>query len=85
MCLRYHLRAFCVKLSCKKLKCQRNGLRKICHKQGRERTLELLTNTKVNSLKKKWHELLSKCLSFFRMFFMEPRCKETKNTKLTAL
>ena len=24
---------------------------------------------KVDSLKKKWHELLSKCLSFFRMFF----------------
>ena len=24
---------------------------------------------KVDSLKKKWHELLSKCLSFFRMLF----------------
>ena len=25
---------------------------------------------KVDSLKKKWHELLSKCLSFFRLFFL---------------
>ena len=24
----------------------------------------------VDSLKKKWHELLSKCLAFFRMFFL---------------
>ena len=39
---------------------------------------------KVDYMKKKWHELLSKCLSFFRMFFLL-RWKETKKTKLTTL
>ena len=40
---------------------------------------------KVDSLKKKCHELLSKCFFFFLMFFFLRRWKETKNTKLTAL
>jgi hypothetical protein len=39
---------------------------------------------KVDSLKKKWHELLSKYLYFFRMFFL-PRWKETKNTNLDCI
>jgi hypothetical protein len=37
---------------------------------------------KVESLKKEWHELLSKCLSFFRMFFWGTTMERDKEHKI---
>ena len=40
---------------------------------------------KVESLKKEWHELLSKCLCFFRMFFFGTKMERDKEHKIDCI